>query len=79
MFFPMKRRLVFLHLLDHTTTRSRKSWVEVFPFTGIRAHKTQHNRRVQNEQNVNSSFFFPGPKSRLSHTHTHKRDPHASI
>lgn len=26
----MKARLVFLHLLDHTTTNCTQSWVEVF-------------------------------------------------
>ncbi|KAK7173984.1 hypothetical protein R3I93_003727 [Phoxinus phoxinus] len=45
----MKQRLVFLHLLDHTTTNSRKSWVEVFPFTGIRAHKSQYNTKCPKE------------------------------
>jgi len=53
-FSLMKQRLVFLHLLDHTTTNSRKTWVEVFPSTGIRPHKSQ--RMSKKKQKANSSF-----------------------
>lgn len=46
-FYLMKERLVFLHLLDHTTTNcTKKSWVEVFPFSWIHKDYIQKNKNL---------------------------------